>query len=155
MHEKFRDVLAGEKPWPVYLHGAVGCGKTCAALAVLDRVIGSRRYFTAGDFVDRAIKAAKGELYAGDYRVHEGEFWREWQQCVFTVMDELGTREKVPDWHYEIVYKAVNYRYGMPSIWISNHSLDDLAGLYDERLASRLAEGTVIEIQGDDRRLQR
>ena len=149
-----RDVCQGRAPWPLTLWGSVGTGKSCAALCVLDRCIFSRRYYTVTDFCERARLAALGELE--DMTITG--FWDYWRRADITCLDELGSRssrEKVSDHHYETVKRAIDARHGQPAIWISNLSLEELAQVYDDRIASRLSEGTVIAMNGEDRRLKR
>jgi DNA replication protein DnaC len=55
-------------------------------------------------------------------------------------------------------YLIINQRYGneMPTIITSNLTLDQVAGNYGDRLASRIAGmGTELVLDGKDRRLQR
>ena len=61
-----------------------------------------------------------------------------------TVLDELGTRQQVSDFQYEVTKKAIDTREGRPAIVISNLSLTALAKVYDDRIAARLSEGTVV-----------
>lgn len=149
-----RDVVTGKLPWPLTLWGGVGTGKTCAALCILDRCIFSRRYYTVVEFVERARLAGCGEL--------EGMtitgFWDYWHNADITCLDELGSRsnrEKVSDHHYETVKRAIDSRQEQPAIWISNLSLEELATVYDDRIASRLSEGTVVHMAGEDRRVRK
>jgi len=153
--DKLHLVFNGESPWPLLITGGVGAGKTCAALCMLDRVPKSRKYIPATDFVDRAMQSAKSELEVGGYRVSENQWWSDWGGYNITCMDEIGTRDKVSDWQYDVFKKAIEKRHGKPSIWISNLSLKQLAIVYDDRIASRLCEGTVLNIQGPDRRVMR
>jgi len=146
-------VFAGESHWPLLITGPAGTGKTCAALAFLDCVMTSRRYSAAADYVNDTMAAAKGELSRGSYNMGSREWLAYWEDAGITCIDELGSREKVPDWHYEIIKKVMDIREDKPSIWISNLSLEDLERVYDDRIASRLAAGTHLAITGDDRRL--
>jgi DNA replication protein DnaC len=135
--------------------GPVGTGKTCASLCLLDRCLFARRYYAAQRFVDDAAAAMRGELWSGDYTVSMADFWRNWRNAEITVMDEMGSRssrEKVSDHHYETIKRAIDDRHGKACIWISNLSLDQIAKVYDDRIASRLSEGTVIQFQGNDLR---
>lgn len=156
VRKAIREVVAGNQPWPIVMLGPVGTGKTCAALCLLDRCMFTRRYYAAQRFVDDAAAAAMGKLYRGDYTESIGQFWMNWREAEATCLDELGSRssrDKVSDHHYEAIKRAIDERHGKAAIYISNLSLDELAVVYDDRIASRLSEGTVIVFTGNDRRL--
>lgn len=151
---QIRDVCEGRLPWPLTMWGSVGTGKTCAALCILDRCIFSRRYFTVTTFCERVRLVEQGKI---EY-VSITTFWREWESADVTCLDELGSRssrDKVSDHHYDTIKRAIDLRQEKPAIWISNLSLEELAQVYDDRIASRLSEGTVIAMNGEDRRLRR
>src|SRR5436309_2297801 len=40
LRDAIRELVSGEAPWPLFLHGDVGAGKSCAALCVLDHAGG-------------------------------------------------------------------------------------------------------------------
>ncbi len=150
-----RDCVDGSLPWPLVLIGKPGTGKTCAALCLLDHAGGL--YFTAAGLAGKILLAYKGELYNPDskLRVSAASLWEEIARTTLVVLDELGARQRVSDHAYECVYRVVDERSGRPLVVGSNLSLDVLAGLYDDRLTSRLAAGTVLELTGPDRRLLR
>lgn len=140
----------GRSPWPMTMIGGVGVGKTCAALCVYDVVCGGRRYVNTADMVKR-ITDMRRDLVSDS----EADYWRDWRNAKLVILDELGARERVSDAHYEIVKNAIDQRAGRPAIFISNLSLGDLAGVYDDRIASRLAGGTVVDMMDwTDRRLE-
>lgn len=152
-----RAAVLAETPWPLVVHGPAGCGKTCAALCVLDHAGGE--YHTAAGLCETIIRAQQGRLEWS----HEGrggmlwpeQFWRKLAAASLVVLDELGSRERVSDHHYECVKRVLDDRAGKPLIVLSNLGLEKIASLYDDRIASRLAAGTVVRMEGDDRRLQR
>jgi hypothetical protein len=148
----------GRAPWPLFLVGEAGRGKTCAALCVLD--FSGGRYFTVPGLCDLLIQAQQGRLeqdVRGNLEALPGKVWPEgiWQDIkseTLVVLDEIGCREKISDAHYDAVKRCIDTREGMPFIGISNVSLEKLAVIYDARIASRLSAGTIIEIGGQDRR---
>jgi DNA replication protein DnaC len=151
-----RECCAGQRPWPLVLIGRPGVGKTCAALALLDWATGL--YDTAAGLPDKVLLANKGELWnpQTQQRVSPAALWEDLtRRSALVVLDELGARERVSDWAYQCVYRAVDERSGRPLILGSNLGLEALTGLYDYRLTSRLAAGTVLEMTGPDRRLVR
>ncbi len=81
--------------------------------------------------------------------------WKEWTEARLTVLDELGSREKVGDFVYNTTKQLIDVRAGKPLIVISNLDLNALGVLYDDRITSRLAAGTVVRVEGEDRRVNR
>lgn len=156
---RLRAVLAalckGEAPWPLFLYGPPGTGKTCAALALLDHSGG--HYWTPSELCQDLILASKGQLhYATSGRpVLEKALWREIGERPLVVLDELGARSKVSDYQYEQIKRVLDLREGLPLLAVSNLDLDGLALVYDDRIASRLAAGTMFRLDGADQRLRR
>lgn len=147
-------VITGRKPWPLLLTGGVGTGKTLAALCLLDAVGGGSVYATVSEMCEDTQTAMRGELYDDNgAKVNTRIYWHNWREAKCTVLDELGSREKVSDHHYECVKRALDCREGKACVYISNLDLDGIARVYDDRIASRLAQGTVIQTAGHDRRV--
>jgi hypothetical protein len=139
----FRKLVSGRAPWPLYLHGAVGGGKTCAALALAD-FIDTAVYFTAEDLADQQMR--------------DGIDWEIVRTKGLAMLDELGERERVGDLHYSVVKKFCDAREvyaGRVAIYIGNLKPSELATLYDDRICSRVLAGTRFELVGDDRRATR
>ena len=142
----FRQLVTGHAKWPLYLYGAPGRGKTCAALALLDHVQHGI-YTTVSDLVAKAATVMNRGPGVAWHLAEPGK-------CQLMVLDELGTREKVGDFHYETVQRAIDIRQGAPLVLISNLNLETLARVYDARIASRAGAGTVVELKGRDRRIE-
>lgn len=146
------DCCAAGNRWPLVYHGNVGAGKTCAALCLLDVVANYSRYTTVNRLCADVIDVQQGRV---EY-VSENEFWSRWREVKgLVVVDEIGARERVSDHHYDCVKRAIDEREGKPALFITNLSLDEIASVYDARIASRLAGGTVIKFAGPDRRVKR
>lgn len=150
-----RQLVAGEKPWPLVMMGSPGSGKTCTALCLLDYVGGE--YYTVWSLCDLLVQSQQGRLEIesnGEIRrTYPAQFWGRVARSPLVVLDELGCRDRASDHHFECVKNLIDARHGKPLVVVSNHQLDDLARLYDDRIASRLAAGTVVEVGGKDRRL--
>jgi chromosomal replication initiation ATPase DnaA len=137
-----RRLAAGESPWPLYLHGAPGRGKTCAALAMAD-VIETAMFTTCEDLTDGVM---------GD---NATAMWESVRVKHLAILDELGARERMNDLHYSAVKRFADLREqhaGRVAIYIGNVTPEELPGLYDDRLASRILCGMVYRLEGDDRR---
>lgn len=149
--EAMRDLAKHGEPWPLVLVGRTGGGKTCAALCAIDHFGGW--YTELADFSELVLRARAGELQAdGGYRYTTDDVWRRWSEANLTVIDEIGLRTPT-DNQFETLKRMLDRREGMPLIVISNFRLPELARVYDDRIVSRLACGTVIETT-EDRRVQ-
>jgi hypothetical protein len=156
-----RGVRDGEdaQGWPLYLYGPVGTGKTGAARAFLNRVRfddgdPNMAYKTPPDLLRQCMDGAESSL------------WAKVASMPIAVLDELGTREKMNDFHYEKVLAFAEKRENLPAIYISNlsplgpkstagdpdASHSELYGLYGKRIYDRLCRGTVYELNGVSQR---
>lgn len=157
IHPVFADeilqVFNGSNPWPLFMTGPVGTGKSCAAMAFVDHLMVSRRYSKSSQYVSDVMKASKGKLVRGTYTHSEESYKQYWADSVITVIDEMGNAEKQSDWPLEILQDLIESRENKASIWISNLSIDDISSIYGNRIASRLSSGTTITFGGKDRRM--
>jgi len=143
----FRDLVAGRRRWPLFLHGSVGRGKSAAALALCD-FASTAEYFTVEEICDIDMRGSDAERL----RLKDGL-----RKASLFVLDELGTRSKVSDLPYMAVKRCLDEREAFQRrrlIVISNLPLKDLKKLYDARISSRLSAGTVFELKGHDRRIE-
>lgn len=93
-------------------------------------------------------------LGGGSGEVNEQQFWRSRvDREEFLFIDDIGLRNAT-DSAFEIIFELVNRRVGLPTLFTSNCDLDGIASTYDDRVASRLSAGTVIEMRGHDKRLE-
>lgn len=155
MREAIRAVVSGKSPWPLFCCGEPGVGKSCAGLVLLDYAGGS--YLTAQGLAEKLIDAANGRLtYRDSGRlVHPTNLWEEWGSSPLVVLDEIGQRSTVSDFAYDSVKQLLDIREGKPLLVLSNLGLDEIAKVYDDRVASRLVAGTVIRLVGEDLRTKR
>ncbi len=155
LRDAINGVITGKNPWPLFVFGPAGTGKTFAALCLCDAVGGGCIYKTVTELAANVVEAGKGELFDpyNGQRISPERYWQEWRESKLVVLDELGTRQKVSDWNYECAKRGIDNREGKPIILISNVGPDDLEALYDQRIASRCCAGTVVELVGEDRRI--
>jgi DNA replication protein DnaC len=154
-----RECVKGLAPWPLFVHGGVGVGKTCAALALLDLVAGHTSYYTATEWAERCGDAAHGRAWEkrgiDSVQVTTQILRERISSAALVVIDELGTRGDVSGFAYERVKEVIDLRHGKPLVVISNHDLDGITKLYDDRVADRLAAGTLVCLEGESRRMAR
>lgn len=140
----------GRRPWPLFVVGDVGSGKTRLGLVLLDMFGGL--YYTRKLWVERVNDAQFRRLQSkAGFTLSPGEVRLEWSRASLTVMDELGTTSKVTDFAREEVQLCLDARFGKPAVYISNMDLATIGTLYDDRVASRLSGGTILHLTGDYR----
>ena len=150
---------AGKEPWPLFITGPAGCGKSRAALYLCDRAMyGGAVFYDFAELCEELRAAKMGELREqgthSSYRTQPSDIWRKWAEALPAVLDEIGMRSTVTDHQYETLKLAIDKVEGRPAVFISNLSLNNLAKLFDSRIASRLASGTVCDLAGEpDQRL--
>lgn len=142
----------GGLAWPLFLHGEPGSGKSCAGLDLVDRC-GNGIYVTMKHLCEGLIDAHQGRIAFEMSGVTESFLWGDWGLANLCVLDEVGLRDKITDHHYETLLKALDSRIdaGRPLIVISNLGVEEIANVYDGRIGSRLASGTVVQVSGDRR----
>lgn len=153
-----RELLSGSKPWPLFCWGPPGTGKTRAALALLDYCPdGWMRELPrlCENLIDAGKDRYEMKVTDGWRKFYPVHIWAAISEAGIVVLDEIGAREKVSDFHYETLKRVLDERENKPSVYLSNLGPEQLEQLYDARIVSRLSPGVVIELAGDDRRIQR
>jgi DNA replication protein DnaC len=142
----FADLCSGKRPWPLFVHGGVGSGKTYAALALSD-LVAETRYETLEGACDAVMKGFAP--YPGPLVLADGA-----QPCLM-VLDEIGERARSGDLQYLTLKRVLDNREfsaNRVGLYLSNLSPGGLTQLFDDRIVSRLTCGTVCKLEGEDRR---
>lgn len=135
LQQTFIRLTKGRAPWPFYLWGAAGVGKTYAAFWLLNQVDRSA-YLT--------VENLTGIIWQRD-----ASLWRIIAQTPLAVIDEIGARG---DHEYLAIKRAADLREEKPTIWISNLTPAELLAAFDDRIFSRLCCGTLLGVSGFDQR---
>lgn len=135
----FRRLVTGEAPWPLYLFGDVGSGKTAAVLCLCDH--------TPDSYYRTVKKLADDTMAKGDDMIEVGK-------KALAALDEIGAREKAGDLVYGVVKDFADRRENKHhvAVYVSNLDVEHLARLFDDRIADRLTCGTVFRLDGKSRR---
>lgn len=151
-----RELAEGAADWPLLLWGGVGAGKTCAALCMCD-VSRWAYYYTVRQFVNERNLARNGDLVS--HGTHETSLIRESDivgrlgRASLVVLDEIAKREQPSAYEIDLVQELLDLRAGKPLILVSNRNISEIAAIYDDAVASRIAGGTVFAMDWPDRRL--
>ena len=152
LRKALRACTAGEEPWPLFVYGPAGTGKSCAALRAF-RCFGGwfvKLAMLCGLFND----AREGRLrYSSGYERTITDLKSGLLLSHIVVLDDVGVREK----RYDVFNDVLDCRWerNPPLIVTSNMTPKVLAVQYDDRIVSRLTRSTVVKLTGSDRRLER
>lgn len=159
----------------LYIHGAVGTGKTHIVYALYRNAPIKCRFF-----VKETSRYSNND--EPSYKEIRALFWnstelfremrldfdrpREERKRVedaliehegLLFIDDIGS-EKISDWVLETFYLIINKRYNekLPIIFTSNYTVRELADRIGERIASRIVETCdIIKLEGGDRRVKK
>lgn len=144
------------------LTGTVGTGKTCAAACVYDCFPLLPMWYRADDLLLSMAIGRTGGVRSESFNdfgelvtveVPYNKFVGRITNRSAVFLDDLGTR-KPTESTYQALFDLLEWRKGRPLIITSNKTLRELAGLYDDRIADRIAAGTVVKFAGPSRRLK-
>lgn len=174
LREKIRGLVTGKLPWPFYLWGDAGLGKTCASLVMLDHC-GSDAFskgcsdpirpWLAG-FVDvRSIAGVKINMDKGKYRWSDEDReevarWDRMMKVIYrrplVVFEEIGVGREAADFRLDVLLEVLEQRANdpvRPFVVTTNIEPSKLPGIYDDRIADRILCGTVHKMEGASRRM--
>lgn len=137
---------------PIYLHGAVGTGKSCAAVCMYTHW---PRPDTGNYDWDNPLFCVASELTGRLARCeNRAREYRRIASANLFILDDVG-RRKLTDEQAELLLHILDIRGPKPSIYTGNWAPRDLAEkLGDDRISSRILRGmNTVEFTGPDRRL--
>lgn len=80
-------------------------------------------------------------------------FWQRIERLGLLVIDEIGTRDATAH-RYDAFLQILDRRKGKPLILTGNlDPVKSMADVYDQRIQSRIAAGVLLEVRGNDRRM--
>ena len=153
LRDVLRAICKGLRPWPLFMYGDSGSGKSYIGSHAILRYGGW--HINTNAMVEMMQQAMKGELYyESGYQRSRSEVMDAWAQCNVGVLDEIGERKQVTESHYDLAKQVVDLRDRVikPTVYISNRDPEELVEIYGDPFVSRISRGTVIEINGDKRR---
>ena len=146
---RLRDILnrllRNEERWPLYLFGQPGRGKTCAGLCVFDYLAKKDPFCVGYSETFRIMDSVTNWKVLLPNASYWGYLGR-----LFFIIDEVA--ERSGQLEYDVLKRVADLREHTRTIWISNHSPEQLGRITDARITSRLCMGTVAELKGRDRR---
>ena len=156
-HDWLDKYLLGER-FSLYLHGAVGTGKTGLAWSIVRELI--EKHGVEGMIVNWRDLLDERKLSFDDSTATPTTYLRA-RRVPVLALDDVGA-ERATEWALEELAILVDARYGrsLPTILTSNYAASELAGKYGvadptigQRIVSRLMDGTAqVRFTGRDRR---
>lgn len=154
---------------PVLLYGQPGGGKTAiaATLAIEEAERLGREHdvdasvFAPGIWMPstaivsliQKARTDKGVILPGAIsEVTENHIWDRLARPKLLVVDDLGVGQ-ASESAYAILWRLADLRQKLPTIYTSNLTPEQLRDQYDERIASRVCCGVLIELVANDRRI--
>ena len=140
----------------IYLYGGVGVGKTYAMAAVIKELVVSGHNVKRINFDDFCCKVRAS--MNSESKLSEYDLVTELVNCDVLFIDDVGLRSKQEtDFAYVTFYTILNKRQEklLPTFVTSNKSIQRLSETFDIRISSRLSLGSVIEMKGHDRRINK
>jgi DNA replication protein DnaC len=155
-----------KQPGSILFIGKTGCGKTHLAIAIIRELVkrvwvDGVRFTTAPELLleIRATFRPSVRKYDEGGRCEadtEQDVLDKYSKCDLLVLDDLGS-EKVSDFTIQSLYLVIDRRNRdlRPTIVTTNLSLEEIETQIDARMASRLADMTVVRLTMPDYRKKR
>ncbi len=153
-----RRLARDETGWrSLYLWGANGVGKSCCAAVIYCRWSPGQAIFrTANELFSDAMtlereKEVTRYVNGTACEITHSSFWRSIEECGLLVLDEIGQGDP-HEWRNEMFWRVLEARKRRPLVMTGNVSPELLVDAYDQRIASRIQEGSFLKIVGSDSR---
>lgn len=145
--------INGDMREVLFVTGSSGCGKTHLIYAMYNKIRKQGGLCALATFSDIALELK--ESFNKGY-MSEFDVIKKYRKNMTGIFDDLASNRPT-DYVAESIYAIINHRYteAIPSVYTSNLSISQIADIYGDRIASRLASGTVFNLQGKDRRLKK
>ena len=147
------------RTWPLCLWGSTGVGKTCAAAVAYSLWRPSAGWHTLADVCEflKGFQTAPMQLLRlnrqSSVELSQNGFWQRIERLGLLVIDEIGTRDATAH-RYDAFLQILDRRKGKPLILTGNlDPVKSMADVYDQRIQSRIAAGVLLEVRGNDRRM--
>ena len=149
-----------QERWPLILSGSFGSGKTCAAACLYGQFSHLPMWYRCDDLLLQLATGRMGMItteYLNDLgelttaEVTYTKFVQRLGERSALFLDDLGIR-KPTEAMYQAFFNILEWRKNKPLIITSNKSFSEIAQLYDDRIADRLAVGTLVKFTGRSRR---
>jgi hypothetical protein len=144
--------------WPILMFGPPGTGKTCAAACVYRIWRWCAVWHECSELLADVMAcraSGSGSIWqsgrVSPYEETEVSIKRKFAEASLCVLNDLGLREPT-EAQYEVLVSLFDSRLAKPLIITSNLGPAELEEIFDARLVSRIARGTVINVTGPDRR---
>lgn len=142
----------------IFLTGNTGTGKTHLSVSLMLAWLIKNKPDSTKDY-PRFLPAVElflelKQTFGSDGS--ESEILDIYSRVPLLCIDDVGA-ERISDWSRQSLYTLIDRRYRemKQTIITSNLSLDEIATLIDDRIASRIVEmGIVIKLSGEDYRLK-
>lgn len=167
LRKELRNILMGRlNQYPVYIHGDVGVGKSYAAALVFAHWEGPACWYDTNEWMQDVLTARSSrhktvsQRYQGGDRQYFGYSFERTEKQLWRMMmdpnrlwvfDDICVEEPGRT-KREIMHRISDCRQGKPTVYTSNKTIGELAELYDDRVASRVACGRELPCIGKDRR---
>lgn len=158
LRQAMKEAFAAQR-WPILIYGPPGTGKTCAAAVAYRGCRQSAVWFECGELLSdvAACRSSpegiipKASHNGRSVEISEFSIKRKIGDAGLVVLNDIGLRSPSPA-AYEILLGIIDMRLRRPLIVTSNLDPDQLEQVFDARIVSRLARGSVIQVVGPDRR---
>lgn len=149
-----------DRCYPLVFSGPTGTGKTCAAAVFYGTWHRLPMWHRADDLLLSVALGRTGGVEIDTRNEFQetirvtipfARFVDRVANCSCLFLDDLGTRTPTEPM-YQALFDLMEWRKNKPICVTTNKTIPELAEMFDDRIVSRLAAGTVVLLAGSDRR---